>query len=361
MNGQKQIIFKNKAALSPDYIPEQLPHRIEEIRKIHGLIVDSLRGNVTHLLVSGPPGTGKTAVLHHVFRSVDKDLNALLCYVNCFEKSTKMGVLYSLVLDFYRKQRPTRKMPSRRGIAYDELLDSFRSELGKSNIHVVVCLDEVDQSVETEVIHDLIRLRWGSGRVQVIGISNDPFVFEHLDPRTKSRLFPLKEIVFAPYTKEQMKEIVVARVEAAFRENSITGEAVDYLSEATVERKSDVRIVRETLLRAGELVCESGDVKLEVDHVRSEIGMAGHAKVISMVNALSQRERFILRLIPKGGTSYPDFYRLYRATDNHIGDRMLRNYMEKFRRLKLVSMETKGIGGSYFITPNLPKDVLFDN
>jgi len=39
---------------------------------------------------------------------------------------------------------------------------------------------------------------------------------------------------------------------------------------------------------------------------------------------------------------------------------MLRNYIEKFCKLKLINMERKGVGGSYFITLNTPKDVLFE-
>ncbi len=353
-------IFKNKKVLLPDFIPERLPNRMKEIETIIRIITESLKGNVTNILITGQPSTGKTASIKFIFRELKHEYDGLFCYVNCFNKTTKMGVLYSMVLDFFKEKRPTRKMPSRRGIAYDELLDSFKQELEKSCTKVVVCLDEVDQLEETELLYDLVRTRWENGRIQIIGISNNPLIFKDLDPRTKSRLYPLREISFTPYTKEQMKEIVEARVEAAFQESVVDREAVDYLAKFTAEKKGDVRVARETLIRAGELANNTGDKKVRVDHVKEILNKTRHAKVISVINALSNQEKFILRLIPKEGTFYPVLYRLYRSTDGKLGDRMLRNHVERFSKLKLINMERKGIGNSYFITLNMPKDVLFE-
>jgi len=358
-NHYTDSIFKHREVLSPNYLPDNLPNRMEEIKGISRIIHDALEDNVTHILLSGQPGTGKTAAIKLIFKNLKVDTDALLCYVNCFNKSTRMGVIYSMVLDFFKEKRPTRKMPSRRGIAYDELLDSFKKELEKTNTKVVVCLDEVDQLEETELIYDLIRTRWDTGRIQVIGISNNPFIFKDLDPRTKSRLYPLREISFNPYTKEQMCEIVKAKVEGAFHEDVVDKEAIDYLAEFTAQKKGDVRVARETLLRAGELARKSGDSKVGVKHIRERLNRTRHTKAISVINELTKRERFILRLIPEKGTYYPQLYKFYKSTDGQLGDRMFRNYIERFSKFNLINMERKGVGGSYFITLNTPKDVLF--
>ena len=182
-------IFKHREVLSPNYLPDHMPNRMEEIKGITRIIYDALEGNVTNILISGQPGTGKTASIKLIFKNLKGDTDALFCYVNCFNKSTRMGVLYSMVLDFFKEKRPTRKMPSRRGIAYDELVDSFKKELEKTNTKVVVCLDEVDQLEETELIYDLIRTRWDTGRIQVIGISNNPFIFKDLELKKSSSIF----------------------------------------------------------------------------------------------------------------------------------------------------------------------------
>ena len=337
-----------------------MPNRMNEIKAISQIIYESLEGKATHILISGPPGTGKTASIKFIFKSLKGDTDALACYVNCFNKNTRMGALYSMFLDFFKEKRPTRKMPSRRGIAYDELLDSFHQEIEKSKTKVVVCLDEVDQLKERKLIYDLTRARWDHGRIQIIAISNNPFIFKDLDPRTKSRLYPLREISFNPYTKEEMKEIVEARVEAAFQEDVVEKEAIDFLAEFTVERKGDVRVARETLMRAGELARKSGENKIGVKLIKKNLNKSRHATSRKILSELSKQERFILKLIPKKGVHYPQFYQLYESTDGRLGDRMLRNYMERFCKLKLINMERKGMGGSHFITLNMPKNILFE-
>lgn len=353
-------IFKNKKVLLPDFIPERLPNRMKDIENIIRIIEESLRGNVTNILITGQPSTGKTASIRFIFRELRQRYDSLFCYVNCFNKSTKMGVLYSMVLDYFKQKRPTSKMPSRRGIAYDELLDSFKRDLGKSRTKVVVCLDEVDQLEEKEILYELTRTRWENGRIQIIGISNNPLVFKNLDPRTQSRLYPLREISFTPYTKDQMKEIVEARIQDAFNANVINKRAIDYLAEFTSENKSDMRIARETLIRAGELANSSGNKIVHLGHIKEILNLTRHAKAISVVNALSNQEKFILKLIPKKGVFFPDLFRIYRSTDGNLGDRMLRKHVARFSRLKLVNMERRGNDNSYFITLNMPKDVLFE-
>ncbi len=361
MNGCcKDSIFKNKEVLSPGYLPDRMPNRMEEIKEISRIIHDSLNGKTTHVLISGPPGTGKTAAIKLIFKNLKADTNALFCYVNCFNKSTRMGALYSMVLDFFKEKRPTRKMPSRRGIAYDELLDSLRGELAKTNTRVILCLDEIDQLEETELLYDILRTRISGVTAQIIGISNNPFIFKDLDPRTKSRLYPLREISFNSYSKEQMREIVKAKVEGAFHEDVVDKEAIDYLAEFTAQKKGDVRVARETLLRAGELARKSGDSKVGVKHIRERLNRTRHTKAIRVINELTKMERFILRLIPENGTYYPRLYKFYKSTDGHLGDRMFRNHIERFSKFNLINMERKGVGGSYFITLNTPKDVLFE-
>ena len=359
-SGSQDSIFRFREVLSPGYLPDHLPSRMDEVKRISQLVYDFLNGKTTHIFIHGPPGAGKTASVKFIFKSLRSGTNALPCYINCFNRNTRMGVVYSMVVEFFREMHPTRRMPSRRGIAYDELLDSFCEEIRKAGTKVVVCLDEVDQLREGMLIYDLTRLRPGGSSFQIIAISNSPLALDSLDPRIKSSLYPLEEMHFKPYTKEQMREIIQARVEAAFREGAVTEEAINYLADFTVENRGDVRIAREALLKAGEIARKVGEGKVTLGHIKEALSSSIHAKSIGILSGLSKRERFILKLIPEKGVYYPEFYRFYKSADGELGDRMFRNYLEKFRRLKLINMERKGIGGSYFITLNTPKDILFE-
>jgi hypothetical protein len=97
-----------------------------------------------------------------------------------------------------------------------------------------------------------------------------------------------------------------------------------------------------------------------VEHIRKHLDKSRHATTRKVLGELSKQERFILRLIPNKGIYYPQFYRFYKSTDGRLGDRMLRNYMDRFSKLKLISMKRKGVTGSYFITLNTPKEVFFE-
>ena len=353
-------IFRYREVLTPSYLPDHLPNRMDEIKFISQMIYEFLQGKTTHVFISGSPGTGKTASIQFIFKSLKEETGALACYVNCFNKNTRMGVLYSMFLDFFKEKHPTRRMPCRRGIAYDEMMDSFCEEVKKAKTKVVVCLDEIDRLRESELIYDLTRAEASHVPVQIIAISNDPLVFKNLDPRARSSLYPLEEIVFKPYTVKEMKEIIEARVEVAFQHDVVTKEAIEYLAEFTAERKGDVRIARETLLRAGDLARKQRSEKIEIRHIKETLERSSHAKSIATLSELSKNERFILKLIPDQGVPYPEFYNFYKSADGKLGDRMFRNYMEKFAKLRLINMERKGIGGSYFITLNTPKEVLFE-
>lgn len=334
---------------------------MEYVKKLGRQIQKFLDGYTTHMLITGNPGTGKSATMRYVFREMKDNNKALFSFVNCFNKSTKMAVLYSIVIDFFKEKRPTRKMPSRRGIAYDEILDSLKKELEKSGTKVVLCLDEVDHLKDKDLIHDLLRMRWGTCCIQIIGISNNPFVFKDLDPRTKSRLYPVKEIPFRQYTKQEMKEIIQSRIDEAFGEDNVDDEAIDFLADFTVKKRGDVRVARETVIRAGEYASESGGERLTLNHLREKLNMTEHAKAISVIRNISEREKFLLKMIPEKGITYPKFYKIFRELDGGIGDRMLRNYMERLHKLNLINMEQTGVGGRQYISLNTPKDILFKN
>ena len=184
-------------------------------------------------------------------------------------------------------------------------------------------------------------------------------MFNRLDGRTKSSLFPLEEINFAPYTQDEMKDIIKMMTENGFKDGVVNKEAIEFLANYTVSKNGDVRIVQKTLLKSGKLARNLGEKKVEKKHILSNINRTRYATTIGILNDLTKHEKFILKLIPKKGAYYPQFYKFYKSTDGSLGDRMLRNYMDKFHKLRLITMDKK-MGKTYFITLNAPKDILFE-
>lgn len=357
----KDSIFKFKEILSPDHLPDNLPQREEEIKKISSLINQTLKGRTRNVCIYGPPSTGKTASIKLIFKKLEKT-KALPIYINCFKTNTNMAAIYSIILEFFQKVRPTRRMISRRGMAYDELLDMFVSEIGKNSVVPVVCFDEVDQLIHkgSKILYDLSRLKEESIPAQIIAISNEPDIFSRIDERIRSSLHPMEDIPYNAYGFEQIRKIIKTRAEMAFHSGVISKSAIDFLTGLTME--GDFRIARECLLQAGELAARKKRSKITEDHIKEVIDNSKLARYHHVLKELSEHEKFILRLIPEKGVELPQFFDFYQEQySDSVKDRMFRNYLEKLAKLDMIKMERKGIGGAYFITLNIPGKALFEN
>ena len=82
------VITKNKKVLQTTYIPNELPHRMEQIDQIAAITSAALNGDKpSNIMIYGKTGTGKTAVLNFIGNELKKaDENEERCkyiYVNC--------------------------------------------------------------------------------------------------------------------------------------------------------------------------------------------------------------------------------------------------------------------------------------
>lgn len=91
----------------------------------------------------------------------------------------------------------------------------------------------------------------------------------YLDPISKHRevLTPGYLPDHLPNRMEEIK-IIETMVKAAFQNGVVSKETIEFLAEFTAERKGDVRIARETLLRAGDLAKKLKSGKIEIKHIK---------------------------------------------------------------------------------------------
>jgi cell division control protein 6 len=100
--------------------------------------------------------------------------------------------------------------------------------VSRNKAQLVVALDEVDKTRDLdELVYALTRANdeVTAGGITIIGISNNIFFRERLDPRTKSSLVE-KEMVFPPYNAEELYAILTDRVKRAFVPDSVEESAV---------------------------------------------------------------------------------------------------------------------------------------
>lgn len=267
-------IFKEREKLLPDYVPEELPHRDEQIIRLASILAPALRGSrPSNVFIYGLTGTGKTAVTKLVLRKLKERAPQSVdyAYVNCRQNNTSYRVLAELA------KHVGLRIPFT-GLALGEVMKRLLQGLERRKMMLIVVLDEIDNLVKRQgddVLYFLTRVNenLSSSRVSVIGITNDLKFTEFLDARVKSSLGE-EELVFPPYTAIQLEDILRRRAQEALHEGVVSDEVLRRVAAIAARQNSDCRLALDILLKAADLADREGAAMITLEHVekaRNEI------------------------------------------------------------------------------------------
>lgn len=293
-------IFLNRDILHPEYIPETLPHRENEIKRLAEILLVALRGErPSNILIYGLTGTGKTAVAKYVVKHlVDKSLglNVRLdyAYVNTRKVDTSYRVLATIASSIGLRVPLT-------GLAISEVYRRYVNALNSRGGLNIVILDEIDYYVKKEgddLLYKLVRINeeLGDAHVVLIGITNDLNFVESLDPRIKSSLGE-EEIVFPPYNAQELSDILNQRAEKAFKPGVIDRETIDYCAALAAREHGDARRALDLLRLAGEIAEREGSKRVTVDHVKRAAVELEEGRVYQAVSTLPLHAKLLLKSI----------------------------------------------------------------
>jgi cell division control protein 6 len=344
-------IFKNEQILSPEYLPELLPHREHQIERIANNLSPTSKGRpAQNMFVFGIPGIGKTASIKFVFRELEEYSDrAQTVYINTWDYNTSHAILVRLVLDlgFFVQ---------RRGLSKDEIIERLIEVLRKTKKGLVVCLDEVDQLIKKDenALYDLLRLnQYVDNPIGLVMVSNYRDIFVNVEPRIKSSL-DVEEIEFKPYTLQEMKDVLMERCKAAFRSGVLEKGVILLCANHAVNKGGDVRIGLECLRKAARVCEEEDSDKVKVDHVKKVLKQTGPVKLKMMREKLDGVEKNIVELLSdeKEITS-TELYNKYVDKFGKISQFGLRKHIKHLEdigmlRTKKSRRETRG--RKYFIS-----------
>ncbi|MDW8048462.1 MAG: ORC1-type DNA replication protein [Nitrososphaerota archaeon] len=321
-------IFKNRDVLRHDYIPENLPHREEQIRHLGEILAPSLKNSLcSNVLVYGKTGTGKTAVIRFVLQKLEQKARELnvpvkICFINCRIVGTEYRILSNLCAGIGLTIPFT-------GLSVSEVFDRFRFYLDSKSLLLIVALDEIDVVIKNcgdTLLYELTRINstLNDSKVTILGVSNDLRFKEYLDPRVLSSLSE-EEIVFKPYDADELQDILEERGKIAFQDGVLTEGALRLCAALAAAEHGDARRALDLLRVAGELAERSNMPYVSEEHVRQAQKRIEHDRILETVKSLPTHSKIVLLsiyLLNKNRVSRTmtgDIYNLYCELCQELG------------------------------------------
>jgi len=339
-------IFRDEAALLPDYLPEELPGREREVRElVYCLQPASENRQPEHALLYGPPGTGKTTCARYVLKQLSEySARPLPIYINCWESPSRFAILSELA-------SALGEMLPRRGIAADEILSRVFEIAKKDERIPIVVLDEADRleasSDGVQILYDLCRAgELHSLKTAVIAITNDEEFHTRLDARVRSS-FVQHTHKFSAYLVPQLKEILGQRAGKAFFEGALSEDVVPLCAAVAVNRGGDCRVAFALLRAAGKAAERENAARVEVKHVRAtqdEALAASGSKVERKLGTLDEVDQKIISAVKDAGKEGIESGKLYLAMKKFLGDRALRQRVDTLEKIGMLEAEFVQIG-----------------
>ncbi|KAJ9601789.1 hypothetical protein L9F63_000081 [Diploptera punctata] len=304
-----------RARLHVSAVPKSLPCREKEFDNIYYFLLGKiLDGTGGCMYISGVPGTGKTATVQEVVRTL--------------QNATSQGEIpeFQFVeLNGMRLTEPRqayvqllKQLTGRTVVAEQaqQLLERRFTHTGPRRITTLLLVDELDLlwTRRQDVVYNL--LDWptkSSSRLVVLTIANTMNLPERLlMGRVTSRL-GLTRVTFHPYTHKQLEEIVLARLEGM---KVFDPDAVQLVARKVAAVSGDARRALDICRRATELA-ENDDSEgmVEMKHVdQALLEMVASTKV-QAIRYCSKIEQLFLSAVAaevqRTGVEETSFHKVY--------------------------------------------------
>jgi cell division control protein 6 len=300
-------VFVDEAILDISYVPDVVLHREAEFRALESLF-DHMVATPYEIsqkaIILGGVGSGKTLLAHYYGRSLRRKAERRrvtyeYIHLNCREQRGSLFMILSQVVKRLRPQFPER------GYAANELMDILRKIMDEDNAQILLTLDEVDVLIENEgsdALYYLTRFHETEPdmprRLNIMFISKDQEVFRKLDRSTLSSL-QRNVIRMRDYDQAQLADILLYRVERAFRKDAVPPEIVDFISELAFKEKSDARYAIDVLHGAGKAADRSAAAHIQPEHVRAAAMGVFQTLNKEAVRQLSPHEKLVLLAVAR--------------------------------------------------------------
>jgi cell division control protein 6 len=372
-------VIKDIHALDFDYVPEELPHRSEQLRKLAQMFKPMLQGISQNAVMKGPVGTGKTVVAKKFcssFIKIARKQGRVIEYVhiNCRKRSTDGMVLLG-ILNHFDKRFPDR------GFSVQEMFQILHKHLERREAQLLLVLDEADALLKksgTGLLFNLTRFTdetmKTSNPISIIMVSQKD-VLSELDASTLSTFKRSNIINLDKYSRDELYDIVDQRVGLAFYPNTVSHDSVNLIADIASEW-GDARFAIELLWKAGMYADQQHVQFVTPEHVRA--AKAETYSTVTETKLLNLGKQQLLTLLSiakrlkKNGSAYVntgEAEKTYAVTCEEYNEKprahtMFWSYLKEIEDAGFIVIKPSGkgqLGTTQLISlPDIPASVLAD-
>ena len=372
-------VIKDLHALDFDYVPEELPHRTEQLRRLAQMFKPLLNDVSQNAVVKGPVGTGKTVIIKkfcNSFVNIARKQGKIIEYVhiNCRKRSTDAMVLIGILNHF------DQRFPDR-GFSVQEMLQILNKQLQRRDAQLLLVLDEADALLKksgSNLVYNLTRFTDETMKtdnpISIIMVSQKD-VLSDLDLSALSTFKRSNTIVLDKYARDELYDIIDQRVGLAFHNHTVSLDSVDLIADIASEW-GDARFAIELLWKAG-MCADQQHVQLVVpEHVRAAKAETYSVVTETKLENLGKHQLLTLLSIAKrlhrDGAAYAntgDVEKTYAITCEEYNEKprahtMFWSYLKEVENAGFIHIKLSGkgqLGTTQLISlPDIPVEILVD-
>lgn len=344
-----ETLFKNIEAFNPDYIPENFMHRKTQMEALALSIRPALRnGRPVNAVVLGSCATGKTTAIKKIFEMVEKASDRIVCvYINCQIHTTRFGIFSKIY------QKIFGHTPPETGVPFSRIYQNIMQHLSSEKKSLIVALDDINylfySKNANKIFYDILRAHEAFEGVKtgVFAILSDIEFRFILDKNVNSTFIP-QEIIFNPYTKEEMLDILKERAKIGFYPDVISDELIYEIAEYT-SSSGDLRVGIDMLRISGNLAEADASRSIEKRHIQEALKSTGSINLTYTLKSLSDNEIAMLDIIRLSKTDLQagELYKAFsqKTKSSYASFNRILNKLE-FLRLIDTRFTGKGVKGN---------------
>lgn len=307
----EETLFKNITAFNPDYIPENYIHREQQMESLAICLRPALKGGKpVNTVVMGSPATGKTTAIHKIFEMVEERSDKVVCaYVNCQLYNTRFNIfsqIYQHLFGF---------LPAETGVPFSRIYGEIMKKLSNEGKTLVVALDDINHLFYTknanQILYDILRAYevFPGVKTGVFAIISD-IEFRYMLDKNVSSIFIPQEIVFEPYTWQDIRDILHDRVKVGFYPSVLSDELLDEIVDAT-QSTGDLRVGIDLLRTSGNFAEADASRTIESEHLKKAMHDFDSHHLQDTISKLSNDEKQLLSAIIKVEEENPTAGNIY--------------------------------------------------